>query len=161
MSVLKVELVPRSAWWKNVRSNVTRAQWDKCKKYARAKTAGGLCIICGGSGFAQGRNYTTDAHEVWEYDDENEIQTLVDIIPLCPTCHACKHLGRTRATSNRAQWERVINHLQSVNEWSDDHTLEYVQLAFQIWELRSQVPTWKLDITFLERELDIAIPQTA
>lgn len=143
MRALTCELVPRTCWWSNVRSHVTRSQWEICKTYARAKTAG-TCWICD-----QIPKGPLEAHEIWRYNDDRGIQTLVDIVPLCKTCHQVKHLGRTRVVSNPWQWERVITHLAAVNNWSDRQVEKYVTLQFQIWELRSQ-SEWTLDISFLE-----------
>lgn len=141
---LTIELVPATAWWSNVRSNVTRAEWEKCKRYARSKTPGGRCIVCGGVG----SRYPSEAHEIWHYDDVRQIQTLVDIVPLCPLCHQVKHLGRTRENATPRQWARVINHLQRVNDWPDWKVEKAVVLAFEIWRMRSQVE-WTLDVSFL------------
>lgn len=146
---LSLELVPRTAWWQNVRSHVSAKDWEKCKRYARAKTPGGCCYICGQTGYDQGRNYPSEAHEIWSYDDERQIQTLVDIVPLCPRCHQCKHLGRARMHASPQQWARLIDHFQQVNEWSDGKVERYVMLAFQIWDIRSTMK-WTLDISFLE-----------
>ena len=33
-------------------------------------------------------------HEIWHYDDENFVQTLIGLIALCPSCHKSKHYGR-------------------------------------------------------------------
>lgn len=144
--MLTLELVPATAWWSNVRSNVSRAEWEICKAYSYTKRVNGGCIVCGG----KGSRHATEAHEIWAYDDDNQIQTLVDIVPLCPTCHQVKHLGRTRAVSSRAEWERVIAHLQRVNNWQDHQVVQSVELAFAIWEARSQME-WGLDISFLTR----------
>lgn len=159
---LSCELVPRSAWWSNVRSNISRAEWEKCKAYSKTKT-NGVCIICGGTG----DRWPTEAHEIWSYDDEYRLaegdvldvglQTLVDIWPLCTLCHRVKHLGRTRATSTPEQWARVIEHMQRVNVW-DDATLErYIALQFQIWEIRSEM-TWELDVSFLDT-IGVEVPK--
>lgn len=153
---LSIELVPATAWWSNVRSNVSRTDWEKCKRYAKAKTDG-VCIICGSAGQQQGYRHAVDAHEIWEYDDERRIQTLVDIVPLCPRCHACKHLGRTRAVSDRYQWERIIGHFQWVNDWPDERVERYIDLIFKIHKARSRL-SWRLDISWLERELGIVAP---
>lgn len=150
---LACELVPRSAWWTNVRSNVSRADWEKCKAYSKTKTPG-TCIICGGVG----DRYATEAHEIWRYDDEyivkrgqvhTGLQTLVDIWPLCTLCHRVKHLGRTRETSGPQAWARVIEHMQRVNQMSDNVLEQYIALQFQIWEIRSTMK-WELDLSFLK-----------
>lgn len=146
---LTVELVPRSAWWVNVRSHVSRADWEKCKKYSKTKTDG-VCILCGGSGLQQGRRYATEAHEVWSYDDSRKIQTLVDIVPICPRCHQAKHMGRSRATMNPHQWAQLIQHFMDVNEMYDERVDEYLLDVFDVWERRSQFK-WELDVSFLEK----------
>src|SRR5437868_2741641 len=46
---LTVELVPKSCWYSNVRSNVTEAQWDYLRRVVY-KRAGWICEICGGHG---------------------------------------------------------------------------------------------------------------
>lgn len=155
---LTVELVPRTTWWTNVRSKISRKDWEKCKDYSKAKT-NGTCILCGGSGLTQGRRYATEAHEVWAYDDTRKIQTLVDIIPICPRCHQVKHMGRSRAVSDPRQWAELIQHFMDVNEMNEgngDAITEYLMNAFDVWERRSQFE-WELDVSFLEKlgvELD-------
>lgn len=146
---LTLELVPATSWWTNVRSEISRSEWEKCKNYSKAKTDG-RCIICNSTGLSQGRNYATEAHEVWAYDDTNKIQTLVDIIPLCPRCHMAKHLGRTRALNDPRLWAEIIQHFMDVNEMYDERVDEYLLDAFYVYERRSQ-HTWKLDISFLEK----------
>ena len=151
---LTIELVPQTAWWSNVRSNVSKSDWEKCKKYAKSKTDFiSACFICGQSGLNQGRRYAVEAHEVWAYDDKNKIQTLVDIIPICPRCHQCKHLGRSRATMTMNEWSKLIAHFQEVNDSLPGYLVErYVLHVFDQWRERSE-HEWKLDVSFLEREL--------
>lgn len=146
---LTVELVPRTAWWSNVRSNVTRAEWEKCKAYARNQT-GGTCLICRSTGHQQGRRHAVEADEIWHYDDDKQIQTLVGIRPLCPMCHAVKHLGRTRQVSSPEQWARVIDHMCWVNgrEWTVTYLDRYLEIVFAIWEARSELE-YSLDVSFL------------
>lgn len=139
MTRLTVELVPDTCWYTNVRSNVTRAEWEKCKRFVK-KRSGERCEICGG----RGSRYPVDCHEVWSYD--NLVQRLEGLIALCPRCHEVKHLGRAEATGNL---ERAVTHLQRVNGWDDDTTYEYVVAAFARWRYRSQF-RWTLDISWLE-----------
>lgn len=141
MSRLSVELVPATCWYTNVRSNVSRADWEKCKDFVK-KRSGNKCEICGGVG----SRYPVDCHEIWQYDEDRMVQTLVGLIALCPRCHECKHLGRAEVNGNL---ERATQHLQQVNGWDDDTTVRYVELVFQIWHIRSQFD-WELDISWLE-----------
>lgn len=162
MSKLSIELVPQTAWWSNVRSNVTRAQWEVCKRYANAKT-GGVCIVCGDVGQNQNRKHAVEAHEIWDYDDERQIQTLVDIVPLCPRCHQVKHIGRSQAVMSPYMYDQLVRHLCRVNGWwnsfaiasnspnAEDtrHAQRYINTCFEVWAERSR-HAWELDITFLK-----------
>lgn len=151
---LSCELVPSTAWWSNVRSEVSRAEWEKCKAYSKTKT-NGTCIICGGVG----DRWPTEAHEIWEYADDRFIQTLVDIWPLCTVCHQVKHLGRTRQVSNPEQWARVIEHMQRVNGWSDVELERYVLSVFEKHRWRSQF-RWTLDLRFLAT-IGLEVPEVS
>ena len=144
---LKIELVPETAWWSNVRSNVSRAEWELCKRYAKAKT-NAVCIICGDSGLNQGWRYAVEAHEIWDYDDDDQVQTLVDIDPLCPRCHQCKHLGRSRSTMDLREWTQLIEHFQKVNDYTDWDTERAIVLAFKQHHDRGTMP-WTLEVGFL------------
>lgn len=137
---LTVELVPRTAWYSNVRSEVTAAQWEVCKAYTREKS-GGKCEVCGG----RGPRWPTEAHEIWHYDHERLVQSLVDIVALCPACHEAKHIGRAEAVGRLPQ---AMAHLSRVNGWNDIRTNLYLERAFAVWDARSQVD-WDLDISFL------------
>lgn len=139
-SRLSVELVPQTAWWSNVRSNVSRKDWEVCKNFVK-KRSGSRCEICNGVG----SRYPVDCHEIWAYDDDRQIQTLVDLIALCPRCHEVKHLGRAMSVGNGP---RAIEHLMRVNGWSGERAETYCMKVFQIWQLRSQM-SWELDISFL------------
>ena len=68
---LTIELVPSTAWYSNVRSNVTSSQWDVLRKECY-KNAGYKCEVCGG----KGPKHPVECHEIWEYNDESFTQTL-------------------------------------------------------------------------------------
>ena len=142
MSRLSVELVPATAWWTNVGSNVTRAQWGVCKDCVKQRS-GKRCEICGG----QGSRYPVDCHEIWDYNDHRQIQTLIGLIALCPACHEVKHIGRAMATGH---FERALHHLAKVNNWSRAHADEYVAVQLQIHAIRS-THRWTLDISWLQQ----------
>lgn len=137
---LTVELVPSTCWYTNVRSNVTRRQWEACKTYVRDRS-GNRCEVCGG----RGPRWPVECHEVWEYDDQRKIQTLVDLVALCPDCHACKHIGFAEV---RGRLDDAATHLAGVNEWNEDQVVRYLGLVFNQWRRRS-TEQWELDISFL------------
>lgn len=68
---LTIELVPNTCWYSNVRSNVAKKDWDTLR-YHTYKQASHRCEICGGVG----QQHPVECHEIWDYDDQQHIQTL-------------------------------------------------------------------------------------
>ena len=63
---LNFELVPDGCWYSNLRSILSKRQWDFLKSEARER-AGGKCMICGK------KTDKLDAHERWSYDAEKQM----------------------------------------------------------------------------------------
>lgn len=141
---LTVELVPRSTWEWNVRSEVTRTQWDSLRKEVYAK-AGHKCEVCGGSG----SKHPVEAHEKWDYDDDTHVQKLVGIEALCPKCHMVRHMGRTM---KMGLGDMAMAHMDRVNGWTSKQTEDHVVEAFKVWRERSK-HAWHLDLTWLKNVL--------
>lgn len=146
---LTIELVPKTCWFSNVRSNVSRSEWDRLRK-ASAAQAQYKCEVCGG----QGQRWPVECHEIWDYDDDSARQTLTGLISLCPACHEVKHMGFTELKGKRIP---ATAHLSIVNRWSYQQAEEYVARAFQVWRMRSK-QGWTLDISWLS-QFGIAIEQ--
>lgn len=148
MTALRVELVPATCWYSNVRSNVSAADWNLCKQFVRERS-GARCEIAGCG--AVGNRWPIECHEVWSYDEffkDGEIlrvQRLDGLIALCPACHEVKHIGRAEAMGHL---DRAVLHLMSVNGWNRSVAMKYLSGAFQLWNARSQYD-WKLDISYL------------
>lgn len=147
---LTIELVPSTCWYSNVRTNVSAAEWEKCKRFVRARS-GDCCEVCGQSGWQQGYRWAVECHEVWEYTDEDgeHVQRLFGLIALCPRCHEVKHIGRAEAVGSL---ERAVHHLMWANGWSDDEAEVYIYNAFTTWRERSE-HQWTLDISYLTEVL--------
>ena len=143
---LFVELVPSSSWGDNLRSRLSRADWDRLRKQSYA-SANFRCEICNGVGTAQGYNWPVECHEVWEYDDKNHTQTLVRLISLCPKCHLVKHIGRAQMDG---KFDLALGHLKKVNGWTDEAAKTHVREAFNKWQARSRSP-WYLNLDALDR----------
>jgi 5-methylcytosine-specific restriction endonuclease McrA len=140
--LLTIELVPKTSWYKNVRSNVSKEVWEKLKQVTFSK-AGYRCEICGG----RGKKWPVECHEIFAYDDEQRIQKLIRLMALCPACHEVKHIGlagiRGKGVATRA-------HLAKVNNWSAADAELYIEGCFEIWHRRS-CHQWKLDLSYLEQ----------
>lgn len=137
---LSVELVPKTCWWSNVRNNVSKAEWEKCKAFVRNRSKN-KCEICGG----QGKNWPIECHEIWHYDDHTHVQMLIDLIALCPSCHQVKHFGRSEAVG---KGEATFKHLAEVNGWDRATTAQYLADVNVTWATRSQ-HDWRLNVDFL------------
>ncbi len=105
---LTVELVPRTCWFTNVRSEVSPADWNKLRRET-VERAGKRCEICAAGG-------RLECHEMWEYDDERRIQRLSGLVALCHRCHEVKHLGLAGV---RGRGKQAMEHLARVNGWSN------------------------------------------
>lgn len=137
---LECELVPATCWFSNVRSAVSRAQWDKIRKQVYAQ-AWDVCQICGGVG----PKHPVEAHEIWSYDDHNQIQKLVGMIALCPDCHQVKHFGFAQS---QGKGELAMQHLMKVNKLTKKQAIKYLNGVMEQWVERSK-KNWKLDISHL------------
>jgi 5-methylcytosine-specific restriction endonuclease McrA len=138
---LKVQLIPKTAWGKNVRSNVKKSEWDKIRKTVYEKE-NMICRICGD------KDTTLHAHEVWDFDEETHIQKLIDIVGICAACHNTIHYGRAQKMGTAKE---AKEHFMKVNDADDlDWTLEIQEV--QINHLRkSKIREWKLDISLIEK----------
>jgi len=135
---LTVELIPATTWYDNLRSRLTPEGWKRLRKECYRK-AGYRCEICGG----RGPDHPVECHEIWHFDDDRAVQTLVRLIALCPSCHLVKHFG---FASVSGRGEEAFAHLLRVNGWTREQGERHVAEAFRQWETRSR-RQWKLDIS--------------
>jgi hypothetical protein len=140
---LTIELVPSTQWEDNLRSRLTKVQWDSLRAACYQK-AGHRCEVCGG----RGRKHPVECHEIWDYEDHALIQRLTGLIALCPDCHKVKHIGFA-ITQGKAEFMRAINQLAAVNQWPLDLAIEYVDRQFQIHAIRSR-RSYHLDLSWLD-----------
>ena len=108
MNKLNFELVPDGCWYSNLRSLLSKKQWDFLRADAKAR-ADGRCTICGR------KTDKLEAHERWSYDEKNAVQKLEDIVAVCKDCHSVIHIGRTQLVGNE---ERAEKHYMKVNNCS-------------------------------------------
>jgi 5-methylcytosine-specific restriction endonuclease McrA len=137
---LEIDLIPASCWFNNVRSFVSKKQWDIIRSQV-ASQAYNMCEICGGVG----PTHPVECHEIFSYDDENLIQKLEKMIALCPDCHSAKHFGLTKI---RGREDEILKHLMKINKITKSAANHYIKSVFKQWSERSQ-KTWKLDLSHL------------
>ena len=140
-NLLTIELVPKSAWFSNVRSMVAKSDWDRLRK-ATYRVYRYRCGVCGGVG----ERHPVECHEIWRYDDAKRIQKLMGLIALCPPCHEVKHMG---FANTRGRGAIATAHLAKVNGWTLPEAARYVQKQFAVWMQRSRFD-WQVDLEWLE-----------
>ncbi len=137
---LAIELVPKTSWYNNLRNKMSSDNWN----FIRERTYdsyGNKCGIC------DAKNTRLECHEIWEYDDENHIQTLKGFIALCQMCHHVKHIGLAGilADEGKLDYDAVIEHFIRVNGCDKKDFLNHREKAYEIWEKRSKY-NWTIDL---------------
>jgi hypothetical protein len=139
---LSIEPVPTPCWNRNLRTALTRDQWDRISRDVRQKA--GRCEICGGPDQLQ-----TD--EEWTYDDVNHIQRLAGLRCICQTCHLVKHIGRaggvarTQADRYPTLMEDLAAHFMRVNGVDRDTFKQHRIEALLTHAQRSGFTCWNID----------------
>ena len=140
---LTIELVPQKSHFKNVRSEVSKDEWDVLRR-ASYRKANYKCEVCGGVG----DKHPVECHEIWDYDDKKHVQKLVGLISLCPACHEVKHIG---LAGIRGRHDAARRQLADVNELTIAAAEKYIADAFLTYHARSQ-HEWTLDLSFLTED---------
>ena len=61
---LLIELIPKTCHYSNVRTTVSKQEWDKIRFISYA-VADNKCEICGDVGTNQGYKHNVECHEIW------------------------------------------------------------------------------------------------
>ena len=138
---LDFELVPDGCWYSNLRTILSKKQWDFLKKDARER-ANGKCMICGA------KSTRLEAHEKWSYNEETATQKLEDILAVCPDCHHVIHIGRTQLKGDEV---RAENHFMKVNGCSYVEYRKALGEANEVHKRRNLISEWKLDLSYFTR----------
>lgn len=148
--ILKIELIPSSCFFSNVRTLLPKKYWDILRKasYERAEHK---CEICGDNGKNQGYRHNVECHEIWSYDDKLKIQILEGLISLCPRCHQIKHFGRTSAVGLQAV---AFKHMEKVNNWTHKECITHLAESMTEWQDRSKYK-WNIDLNVLHETFEI------
>lgn len=139
--ILDIELVPSTAFYKNLRDVLSSSDWDKLRR-ASYRKANYRCEICNGVG----KNHPVECHEIWEYNDKKRIQKLKGLISLCPSCHEVKHIGLAYIR-NRGLIAK--DHFKKINNLQDYEASQFIDKAFKKHKKRSQYH-WTLDLSWLK-----------
>lgn len=140
--LLFIDLVPSTAWFSNLRSELTTAEWDLVRRQTY-QAAGHHCSACQG----QGPRHPVECHERWNYDLSTRVQSLLGTVALCPACHETTHYGLAEVRG-RGRGTAAKANLMRVNNWSGSMANQHIRQAMATWVLRSSVQ-WQLDARLL------------
>lgn len=88
-----------------------------------------------------------EAHEQWEYDEENAVQSLKDVIAICRPCHEVIHIGRTQLMGRERE---ASEHFMKVNGCTYSEYRKALGQANEDHRRRNLIPEWKLNIEKLK-----------
>lgn len=132
---LKIELVPQTAWQRNIRELFPK-DWDIIRKIVYAQSDF-KCEVCG----EKGSNHPVEIHEVWHFNDKNGTQTLGKLEALCPSCHLVKHMG---FAMNIKKGEEAFQRFITINGLDEETGKAIKSAVFNLWYIRSK-KRWILD----------------
>lgn len=135
--LLSIELVPSTSWGKNLRNSLTKRAWSQLS-YDIRNSFDCKCAYCKSGGMLH-------CHEVWDYNDRDKEQELVDLLPICVMCHHVKHMGHAEVLDEAGVIDinEVIAHFCKVNKCHQADFIKHRNLFFQVWYERSKYE-WKV-----------------
>lgn len=137
---LRIELVPTSTWFNNVRSKVKDSEWNRIR-YITYGLADYKCEIC----LERGTRHPVECHEIWDFNNSSKIQTLKGFIALCPLCHETKHIG---LAGIRGNYDRAYKRFLIINGFSEKEGKKHFDKFIQEWKERSKLE-WEIDFKVL------------
>ena len=138
-SELFIDMIPKTSYFKNVRSIFTEEDWNLIRHHIYERT-GHRCECCGAKRFKY-----LEAHERWTFNYATQTQKLVRIIALCRLCHQATHYGHSKVTK---EIKKINEHLKKVRKMNDEELNNHIKEAYEIWEDRNKVK-WTIDISLI------------
>lgn len=137
---LFVDMIPRSAFFSNLRSEITATEWEAVKKKT-AHPAGNCCEACD----QKGEKWPVECHERWIYDESAKIQILDRTVAFCPPCHEATHYGLAGINGRS---EHAQSQLMKVTGMNRIQVQQHIRNATTDWRRRSSMQ-WTLDARWL------------
>jgi hypothetical protein len=138
---LKMELVPRPLWGKNLRNKLGPKRWTSLRNAIAAQRKESGCAVCGSAAPLQG-------HEVWDYveTETTGIATLREIRLVCQDCSSTHHFGRFQSLPGLTpeEYNRVKSHALRVNNCDMATWDEHGRESFETYERRKGL-SWTVD----------------
>lgn len=133
---VRIQLIPETSWYWNLRKVLPKTAWDKLRRqvYAHFQYQ---CASCRRS------NRQLHAHEVWKFDMRSKTQKLVRLVCLCELCHSIEHMGHTEMLGGKAVAKAVRHAIDNLG-WTHPQFMKRRAAAFDKWHERNGY-SWKVD----------------
>jgi hypothetical protein len=122
------------------------------------RRANECCEVCGANRNIEQRRWI-EAHERWEYDDVQHIQSLRRLIALCSQCHRVTHFGRQSLSLLALAYldapAEARKHLRAVTGMNTAAAEQHIAEAFAVWRERSK-SDWTIDLSILDN-IDVTV----
>lgn len=143
---LNVDSIPDSNWGGSLANLLLASSWQAIRQ-SYVDSTGNKCTICG---YPSPGDKSIDCHEIWEYHRPKRgnvgIQRLINIVPVCDTCHLMFHLGLANI---RGHLDATLARLSWVNRWNGSEVDEYYKYQGNKWHQRNEY-SWMLDVSALK-----------
>ena len=138
-NLLKVDLIPATSWYRNVRSAVSEADWERIRKFVceRSKFK---CELC-----RKSCSRYAHVHERFSYDFQTGVQKLERLLCICEDCHRTIHYGKAKIDHLEKE---AKDHLKKVRGFTDQETEEHIHNSFEQWSQKNNIK-WKIDLSIL------------
>ena len=162
--LLVPESIPKPLWGKSLSHREAKlcsySLWKRIKRnvisYYKRR-----CSYCGFELGDTGRPRRGElfCHEVWEYDDINRVQKLVDFRTACVNCNDVLHLGRLNILLQQGlvtedRHTEIIKHLYQVNgivlRIQEDIYQAELRGLVTLFNIRSSYTDWSQDFSKLD-----------
>ena len=141
---LEFEMVPDGCWYSNLRSILSKKQWDYLKLDAKRR-ANGKCMICGK------KTDRLEAHEKWSFNVKTRVQKLEDVLALCHDCHAVIHYQRTALCEGEEGAKTAQEHFMRVNGCTQTEFHKALARAAIRHGRLNETEDWQANLSFLKR----------
>lgn len=101
------------------------------------------CSICNN---IESHNY----HAVWEYNIKYKTKILKDVVLLCDTCYAVKHVQDAVIYRDREHKSIAIKQLMRINKYTRKQAVAYINYIMFVLEERNKYK-WNIDTAYLDQ----------
>jgi len=142
---LEFEILPSGAFGNNLRNILSKKAWNYLRQVV-IERHDGKCAICGR------KPKRLECHERWEFNKEEKIQRLIEIVPLCSLCHSTIHIQRSILVGID---DKCVKHFEKINNCDYQGFVKELKEKTDLANSLSSVDEWSLNLEKLKDYVEI------